>query len=1206
MSSSSDHSPRGDTGGQRSRSASPRRTDAPPASEEEKRARPGGDARTDTPQYRRVNFSLLAGTSTEFRPGAGSHDTPGLEEFPFLAPAPEESGTAERTPILPLHPTAGPPPTPPSSDMDTAGGDQPAPPSSTPPTAAMEAEDIPFDIAESTLFHKLLSTGKLTWDWEMRPDSDFTGSLGTHVENYKTKHGNIDDIHASFSLTKSGALTNTPESYKTWLLQHANWLSRAKPSDAFGYETLMALNGRGTKAYRKRLLAIEAAADTGSDDPTLTTGEAKAAFISKRDTMVAELNQEAGKEGWPVLSAAEDAKLMARIGDILQAVAAHTPHPAPLALRNRTLSLAEHIAGPMADADTSDMEKEARIYELATAIYRIQCIDIYATMELHESALNKRVADWDPSGLFIDSWTGPDRTDSANWADAVDGVTAPPETIDQDYIPEYEAYGVRLDARDTELARRKFDLITRALGLGYTFDQIVHTPLLDPRRPPPPTMDEDKASIKSRIIRVLNPDFPGRSKIDGTTAAKLFQYRLPPTQANCRLPPRGTWIPVTIHGCHIDLWIGDPQRHGTPAKNRERAVDTHDTRGVTIRDVVVLTPSTKGNLPDHIDFTADLLVDNEGHAEEYYDGRRIIMMGSAANGTLTRVCFTYTPPDAYWLLLQGLHLNDTLAGCHAANGHTFDYFGCMLFIQTAIISSGFAHVGPVRAHSRRQVDGRQDPAPFTGPDAKYEALVYTLPEAMAIAHPAAEERKIKLIGDTAASFLTARFKTAAHFESRKNILTEGEKAFQEPKLPTVSVQPTGVASDELVKLIKVAFGIPTYETILQHRMQERIAAKILRDLPWAAGALLKVVVEVIDKTGQWNKEWIMLLFKDWLHQQAFIQICTATEVETSPDGNPFRIELLPDGVTVKTYMRYDLFLGDNEASTASSFMWVARGDAREKNFTPGPRPDPSAWQLQAHKPITASSPAETLVPGVQWIETPLPPSFAYASPDPLPVIPSNHPLHRLTRSEIFNFARILKLLLPSLKSMVWFPGWTYETILSDIMWLRLSPALHEDGRKKIISCPDVKTILDSPQKFYASLIYLRAEGFVKVDNKDMGFVITREGNFETGELAPNGSVVRRPSTTSSSGSSSTTTSQPRGPSTTSGGFGRGTMPRGGPGMRGRGGMRGGSSRSQFSITMGATNLPPRAQLQLLAPPPPAPGLLGPAPSPAADGPGGTF
>eukprot|EP00961_Rhodomonas_salina_P034734 467552-Rhodomonas_salina.1 len=39
--------------------------------------------------------------------------------------------------------------------------------------------------------------------------------------------------------------------------------------------------------------------------------------------------------------------------------------------------------------------------------------------------------------------------------------------------------------------------------------------------------------------------------------------------------------------------------------------------------------------------------------------------------------------------------------------------------------------------------------------------------------------------------------------------------------------------------------------------------------------------------------------------------------------------------------------------------------------------------------------------------------------------------------------------------------------------------------------------------------------------------------------------------------------------------------------------------------MGATNLPPRAQLQLLAPPPPAPGLLGSAPPPAADWPGGT-
>lgn len=149
---------------------------------------------------------------------------------------------------------------------------------------------------------------------------------------------------------------------------------------------------------------------------------------------------------------------------------------------------------------------------------------------------------------------------------------------------------------------------------------------------------------------------------------------------------------------------------------------------------------------------------------------------------------------------------------------------------------------------------------------------------MAIAHPAAEERKIKLIGDAGSSFLTARYKAVAHFESRKTILTEGEKAFQEPKLPTVSTRPTGVASEELVKLIKVAFGIPTYET--QHRLQERISAKILHNLPWAAASLSKVVVEVIDRTGQWNKEWIMLIFLNWLHQrQACIQICTATEIE---------------------------------------------------------------------------------------------------------------------------------------------------------------------------------------------------------------------------------------------------------------------------------------------------------------------------------------
>lgn len=196
-------------------------------------------------------------------------------------------------------------------------------------------------------------------------------------------HGNLDAIHAGFSLAKNGAKTNTPDVYKTWLLQNSSWLGRTTPSDDSGHEALAALNGRGSKAYSTSLLAIETTADTGADDPSLTTDETKAGFIPMRNARVAELNQEAGKAGWPVLSDAEDLTLITRIGAILKAVAAHTVNPAPLTLRNRSLSFAEHLTTTMADPTTTEMEKEAHIFELGTTIYCIQIIDIYATMELH-------------------------------------------------------------------------------------------------------------------------------------------------------------------------------------------------------------------------------------------------------------------------------------------------------------------------------------------------------------------------------------------------------------------------------------------------------------------------------------------------------------------------------------------------------------------------------------------------------------------------------------------------------------------------------------------------------------------------------------------------------------------------------------------------------------------------------------------------------
>eukprot|EP00961_Rhodomonas_salina_P293224 3933578-Rhodomonas_salina.1 len=138
---------------------------------------------------------------------------------------------------------------------------------------------------------------------------------------------------------------------------------------------------------------------------------------------------------------------------------------------------------------------------------------------------------------------------------------------------------------------------------------------------------------------------------------------------------------------------------------------------------------------------------------------------------------------------------------------------------------------------------------------------------------------------------------------------------------------TGISEARFGRHTKRSFGIPDDVPIMKHQFQNAIFNKITRDIWWAGRELYRVIVQVIGQTGQYDKKFIMLAFNSEVYRIAFKQICTATTVEDSPDGDPFRVDVITHadgkGFSVKTYTRYDFWLPDGSPSTASSFLWVA-------------------------------------------------------------------------------------------------------------------------------------------------------------------------------------------------------------------------------------------------------------------------------------------
>ena len=44
-------------------------------------------------------------------------------------------------------------------------------------------------------------------------------------------------------------------------------------------------------------------------------------------------------------------------------------------------------------------------------------------------------------------------------------------------------------------------------------------------------------------------------------------------------------------------------------------------------------------------------------------------------------------------------------------------------------------------------------------------------------------------------------------------------------------------------------------------MEEKIKARITTDIPWAKDKLIGVVVNVLQNTGQWDRSWVVLLWR---------------------------------------------------------------------------------------------------------------------------------------------------------------------------------------------------------------------------------------------------------------------------------------------------------------------------------------------------------
>eukprot|EP00961_Rhodomonas_salina_P218223 2948631-Rhodomonas_salina.1 len=285
-----------------------------------------------------------------------------------------------------------------------------------------------------------------------------------------------------------------------------------------------------------------------------------------------------------------------------------------------------------------------------------------------------------------------------------------------------------------------------------------------------------------------------------------------------------------------------------------------------------------------MDWEADVLV-NEA-LQEWLEGRRTVWFGDAEQGTQTQVFATYTPPGAYWLDLEGARLAEFVEGVHNVNPSSHDYLTCMLLLHGFVHSAGYKNVGPVRAYStlpRRpdQKTNTPQPAPWKGKRARYCVLVLSWYEARAIIFSMADAKVVKCY--ERGSFLYSKFRCVAKLSTTDDTIMDDAISYHNQTKYSCCFQPTGIDEADLLTYIKISFNLPLKQVVLKHRLEEAIFAKIVRDVPWAHENLLAVEVMVQGATGQWDKQWIITMWRTLRHCRAFYLINTNTSFSPSPN-----------------------------------------------------------------------------------------------------------------------------------------------------------------------------------------------------------------------------------------------------------------------------------------------------------------------------------
>eukprot|EP00961_Rhodomonas_salina_P142194 1914811-Rhodomonas_salina.1 len=540
-------------------------------------------------------------------------------------------------------------------------------------------------------------------------------------------------------------------------------------------------------------------------------------------------------------------------------------------------------------------------------------------------------------------------------------------------------------------------------------------------------------------------------------------------------------------------------------------------RGIILRYVISYSAEKSGSRPATMDWEADALVND--CLIEWLQGKHTFWFGDRELGTLTLVFATYTPPGSYWLDLEGAFLNDWVQGLHNADNSKYDYLGCMLAMQGAVIRSGYTNVGPVRAYStlpkRPEQTGAPDAAPWVGKKARYSALVYSKHESRAILFSGTLEKVIRF--HEKKGFMLSRFKCTGKFSTKDPALAlDGGSSDGDLDSYICCFQPTEWAGD-LLAYTKASFGLPEHKVILKHRLEEGIFEKVQRDCPWAKEQLLKVEVRVHGMSGQWDKGWILFFWKQLKYCRAFYMVSTTTSVQPSPNGDPWFITALPDG-SIQVHTRYDFYLHSNDKETASTFLWGALGDPREKGFELPPRPIKSNFKIALTAP---PPPSRTLLNQVTWVEGALPAGFETNKPDPLPRLPGTI-VTRMAYEDIIDMGKLLQSLLPKAKDALWIPAYQYGKILGGARWKELQPSHHRDMRSMAWMNQGVIPWFDKPDVMYEAIVHLAAQKLISVQNKDFGLVITREVESPMVELdtASEPTLSRRGSVSSSSSGSS--------------------------------------------------------------------------------------